>query len=390
MASYAEMINKLSKDWACPDMMNVNKDECAKIPFSSPLLNYATHGGVPRDAITEFHGVNGGGKSTTCVDICKNAVELFQKEFDEQADFMRQQIAQGNKSYVGPLEDLMERGPKKVVYGDLEHSFDRKWAHKMGLNDGEIDVMQPPNISGEAFLQAVQDLIETGEIGLFIIDSVPSLVCQAEWEKKYGERTVASLAGLLTNFTRKIVPILTRYNCTLILVNQIRDNMDNPYVVNTPGGQALKFYSQLRLHFRLGAPLDFAGNEVPANTENPAGYLIQVKVIKNKKGGLDRKNASYFLMFDSGIRPDFDYAQLAVKKYNIIQKSGAWFTLCDPFTGEQLEEDGKPVKINGMIKVYDYLACHPEYYNKLKRYIEADINDEPINEEESTDEEHCD
>lgn len=374
MATYKEIISKLVKDWDAPDMMDARKNNGTKIPFSSPLLNYATHGGVPRNGITEFHGVNSGGKSTTSIDLCHNACILFQREFEDQVADMRNRIAAGKKELAGPLEDLLDRGPKKVLYVDLEHSFDYAWAEKMGVHEGDIDVMQPPNVAGEAILQSIQNLIETGELGLVVLDSVTSLVPQAELDKKYGERTVASLAGLLTVFTRKIVPILTRYECTLLVINQIRDNMDNPYVVNTPGGQALKFYCQMRLYFKLGAPVDFVGNELPASTENPAGYMVAVKVVKNKKGGLDRKNASYFLMFDSGIRADFDYGKLAVTKYNIIQKSGAWFTFCKPSTGEVLEEDGKPVKVNGMFRVYDYLATHPAYYEELKAYIEADIN----------------
>lgn len=374
MATYKEIIAKLVKDWDCPDMMQAQKDNGAKIPFSSPLLNYATHGGVPRNGITEFHGVNGGGKSTTSLDVCHNACILFQQEFEEEVSDLRNKVAAGKKEFAGPLEDLIDRGPKKILYVDLEHSFDYTWAGKMGIVEGDIDVMQPPNVAAETILQSVQNLIETDELGLVVLDSVPSLVCQSELDKKYGERTVASLAGLLTVFTRKIVPILARHKCTLLVINQIRDNMDNPYVVNTPGGQALKFYCQMRLYFKLGAPVDFLGNELPANTENPAGYQVAVKVVKNKKGGLDRKNASYFLMFDSGIRSDFDYGKLAVSKYNIIHKNSAWFTFCKPSTGEVLEEGGNPVKVNGMSKVYDYLATHPAYYDELKAYIEADIN----------------
>ena len=149
--------------------------------------------------------------------------------------------------------------------------------------------------------------------------------------------------------------------------------MDNPYVVQTPGGRAIKFYCTTRIYFRKGAPVDFAGNELPQNTENPNGYLINTKLMKQKGAAFDRKVASYFLMADSGIREDFDYAKLAIQKYNIIQKSGGWFTMCNPETGEVLEDEGKVVKINGLVRVYDYLATHSEYYNAIKRYINADI-----------------
>ena len=103
---------------------------------------------------------------------------------------------------------------------------------------------------------------------------------------------------------------------------------------------------------------------------------------RQKAAPFDRKTASYFLMCDTGIRPDFDYAKLAVDKYNIIMKKGAWFTFCDPVTGEILEEDGKPVKQNGMIKVYDYLKANPAYYEKLVKYIDNDLSgsEQDINE----------
>lgn len=373
MASYKDTIAKLKKAWDCPDMMDATKRDVKKIPFSSPLLNYATYGGVPRNSIVEFHGAPGGGKSTTSLDLCHNAAELFKKEFEDEVQSLRDKVSSGKKEYSGVLEDLLDRGPKRVLYVDLEHTFDWKWAKKMNISQDDIDVMQPPNIAAEDILQSVHELIETGEIGLLVLDSIPSLVCRAELEKKYGERTVASLAGLLTVFTRKIIPVLTRNECTLLCINQIRDNMDNPYVVNTPGGQALKFYCSLRMLFRLGAGVDFVGNELPASAENPAGYIVNVKIVKQKSAPFDRKIASYYLMAQSGIRPDFDFAKLAINKYNVISKSGAWFAFCDPETGEVIEEDGKPIKVNGMPKVYDWLQAHPDYYNKLKEYILSDI-----------------
>jgi len=378
MGKYEDILKKKAKEWDCPDLMNREKRVLPKIPFSSPLLNYATYGGVPRGRVIEFHGAPGGGKSTTAIDVCYQAVLLFRREFEEKVQSMRDEIAAGKKQLEGPLEDLLEQGPKKVLYVDLEHTFDWSWAEKMGLSTNDIDVMEPPNIAAETILNTVQSLFETGQVGLSVLDSVPSLVTKAQLEKEYGERTVASLAGLMTSFMTKIVPVCARYDCTLILINQIRDNMDNPYVVNTPGGQAIKFYSTLRMLFRLGAPIDFAGNELAQSAENPAGYLVNVKLVKQKGAAFDRKMASYYLMADSGIRPDFDFAKLAINKYGIIKKGGAWFTFCDPMTGEILEEDGKAVKVNGQVKVFEYLQNHPEYYNRLQKYILADINGEDL------------
>lgn len=373
--SYADIIKKKQKEWDAPQLMSgADIDRSEKIPFSSPLLNWATYGGIPRNKITEFHGEPGGGKTSTAVDICKNAVKLFKQEHEDKVAEMRSKVSSGKKEFAGPLEDLIEQGPKKVFYLDLEHAFDKKWSQTLGLEGSDIEIMQPPDIPAEDILQTLQELIETGELGMVVIDSLPSLVPKAELEKKYGERTVASLAGLLNVFMRKIVSILTRYECTLLMINQVRDNMDNPYVVNTPGGRSPKFYASLRMLFRLGTPVDFVGNELPASTENPAGYIVNAKIVKQKSAPNDRRLGTYYLMTQTGIREDFDYAKLAVTKYGIIRKAGAWFTMCDPETGEILQnEAGTPVKVNGMAKVFDYLQSNPEYYEKVKRFINADI-----------------
>ena len=373
--SYADIINKRIKEWNCSNLMDgADTKRGQKIPFSSPLLNYATYGGIPRNALTEFFGDPGGGKSTTAVDLCKNAYQLFVKEHTAKVADLQQRVSSGNKSILTELEDLQERGPKKVLYVDLEHSFDSAWATTLGINRGEIDIMQPPDVVAEDILQTVQELVETNEVGMIVLDSIPSLVTRAELDKKYGERTVASLSGLLTIFCRKIVPLLTRYETTMLIINQVRDNMDNPYVVNTPGGKALKFYCSLRIQFKIGSPVDFLGNELPASTENPAGYKVNARIVKQKSAPNDRRGASYYLMAQSGIRVDMDFGQLAVNKYGIIAKAGAWFAIKDPYTKEQLvDETGKPIKVNGMTKVFEYLQNNPDYFNRLVKYITTDI-----------------
>lgn len=375
MSGYDDIIKKCKKDWDCPDLMDsVNKVNGRKIPFSSPSLNYATYGGVPRGAMIELYGIPGGGKSSTAIDLCKNAVMLFNHEYEEEIAALTDKVASGKKEYKIQLADLNERGPKKVLYIDLEHSFDKKWAATLGITNSAIEIMQPPDVAAERILQMVQELICTGEIGFLVLDSIPSLVTQNEIDKKYGERTVASLAGLMTGFCRKITQLLSRYDCTVVLINQLRANLDNPYVDNTPGGEAIKFYCSLRMSFRLGSPLDFLGNEIPQKSENPAGYLINVKLVKQKSAPFDRKLATYFLMAQSGLRTDFEFANLAIKRYDIIRKAGAWFTICDPHTKEPLEVDDSIVKVNGMAKVYDYLQTHPDYYQRLCEYIIDDIN----------------
>lgn len=375
MPSYSDIINKVKKEWKAENMMEGYKaNTVAKIPMSAPLMNYALYGGIPRGRITEFFGLPGAGKSSSAVDICKNAAIIFADDFEKEKNDLRAKIANGNKSAQLELQTIEERGPRKVLYIDIEHGFDREWAEKLGITESAVDVMQPPNIEAEAILQMVQDIVETGDVGLIVLDSIATLVPRAELEKKFGERTVAALAGLLTIFFRKIVPLLDRYDCTLLTINQERINFENPYDHPVPGGIAAQYYASLRVMFRLGQPLDMFGNELPKSTEDPAGYIVQAKIMKQKTAPFNRKAASYTLMCDRGIMPMYDYVKLAMTKYNIIIKSGAWMTLVDPTTGEVLtNEANQPVKINGLAKVYSYVESNPDYYKKIVDYINADL-----------------
>lgn len=375
MSSFADIIKKRQKDWNCDELMSsaVNRD-IGRIPMSSPLVNWSLYGGLPRGRMIEFFGEPGSGKSTSAIDACKNAMIVFEEEFEAKKSELQDKLASGDKSVSGFLDDLIEQGPRKVLYIDVEHGFDIKWAKVLGLDRTSIEVMQPPNVPGEEILQSVLELIETGEVGMVVIDSVPALTPAKMLDKKLGEATVAPLAGLMTTFCTRVVSILTRYDCTLLLINQIRENILNPHVIRTPGGKAIEFYSSLRCYFRRGTPVDFLGNDLPMNAENPAGYKIEVQLMKQKTASFDRKKSTYFLMCDRGIVPELDYGTLAVNKYGIVRKSGAWFMMNDPATMEPVMDGEKPVKVHGMPKVYDYFKEHPDYYEKLKQFILDDIN----------------
>ena len=120
--SFASIIKSKQKEWDCPELMTrATADVGKKLPFSSPLLNWCTYGGIPRDAYTEFFGAPGGGKSTTSIDICKNAIDVFRKEYEDKMQEYRDKVASGKKEYQGPMEELEELGPKKLLYVDLEN-----------------------------------------------------------------------------------------------------------------------------------------------------------------------------------------------------------------------------------------------------------------------------
>jgi recombination protein RecA len=379
--SYSDVIKKWQKAWKCekPLVNSVFDVQRERIPFSSPLLNWVTYGGIPRNRYIELYGPESSGKSTTTLDLCNNAAKLFRQEYEDKIAELQQKLADGDKDAEDMIDELQEMGPKRVVYLDIENAFDVTWAKTIGLDfddeDNNLDVIQPPNVVAEDVLQFTREAIESGQVGLVAMDSIAALIPKAMLGKDIGERTVAALAGLLAVFFPIVIPLLTRYKCTLITINQTRDNLLNPYVDKTPGGQAPRFYASLRAKFRKGKFVDFLGNDLPNNAENPAGCIIEMQMIKQKTAPNDRRLGTYYLMTDSGIRPDFDYAMLAMRDYSLIRKSGGWYSFVDPDTGEVIEgPDGKPKKVNGMANVYSYLSSNPEYYKKLKKYIMDDIN----------------
>ena len=141
---YLDIINQAKKTWNAPDMMDTaNKSASDKIRFSSPLMTYCTYGGIPRNRITEFYGEPGSGKSSSAVDICKNAYQIFQVEYVERCNELKKKINSGSKEAKADYLILQESGPKKILYIDLEHSFDRAWSDTLGIKEqlifSEID-----------------------------------------------------------------------------------------------------------------------------------------------------------------------------------------------------------------------------------------------------------
>jgi recombination protein RecA len=357
-----------------------------KIPFSSPRANYMTYGGIPIGKATEFLGQESGGKTTSALDIVKNAQIKARKEFEQKSDELLSKMeelaqkdsASAKKEYAKLEEEydlLQERGPRKVVYVDAENTLDTDWAKTNGVDTDELYLIRPEDETAEEVLQLMLDLIKSGEVLLIILDSIPMLVGQNLYEENLEKKAYGGIAATVTEFCRKVSPLISKNRTALLIINQVREDLANPYnQFNTPGGRALKHLYALRLFFRRGSFLDDKGNELPNKAENPSGNLVDMQIVKTKVCKPDRRIGYYTLNYTSGVDWLSDTIDLAVK-YDFIQKSGAWFYLINKETGEILQgEDGIDLKFQGQAKLVSYLRENPELTAELKEAVEAEIN----------------
>lgn len=222
----------INKEWK-EDIASkgIKRIQTSKIPLSSPRLNYMLYGGLPRGRIIEFAGEENGGKTTTALDVCKNAQILFNKEYEEEllnSDATR-------KKY------LETRGPQKVVYADCENTLDEDWAIKIGVDVDDMYIIKPQTQAAEDIFQMILDMIETDEVGLVIIDSLGVMLSQQAYEKDMTEKTYGGISMALTLFSKKAELSCAKHNCTVIGINQMRDDMNSMYGgKTTTGGKAWK------------------------------------------------------------------------------------------------------------------------------------------------------
>ena len=316
--------------------MGIKEFDVEKIPFSSPRANYATYGGIPRGRLVEFYGAEGGGKTTSALDICANAQKLFEKEEPDN--------------------------PKKILFVDAENTLDSRWATKLGVDCDKMLIVKPEAQSAEELFQFVLDAIDTGEIGLVVFDSLGVLVSQQAYDKDISERTYGGISMPLTTFSKKATMLCQKTNCTVLAINQIRDNLSSMYGGTvTCGGRAWRHDCSLRIEFKRGDFFDEKNNKVNQSCENPAGNLIQFSIIKSKVFANNRKTGFMSLNYLKGIDYVSDTLDVCMRLGYVVQ-AGAWYSVIDPDTGEQLE------KLQGRPAVLDYLAKNSELYD---RYIVA-------------------
>lgn len=311
-----------------------------KIPFTSPRMNYCTYGGIPVGKLIEFYGEEHGGKTTTALDIVAN----FQN--------LERQKSENDSSYE----------ERSVLYCDCENTLDIEWAKKLNVDVDSMYVLQPKAQSAEEIFDLIVSAVDTGEIGLFVIDSLGAMVSKQEFEKNMDERTYGGISMPLTRFSKKIEMIMTRHNCTGIGINQIREDMNSQWGgYTTPGGKAWRHLCAVRIQFSRGKFIDDKGKELTRSAESPAGNLVQMSITKIKSAPPNRRTGFYTLNYEYGIDYLADLIEVAMK-YGIVDKAGAWFTI-----------DGIPDKLQGQDKVYKYLDEHPDTLKHVEELIDKEI-----------------
>lgn len=321
-----------------------------RIPFTSPRLNYMTFGGIPKGKLIEFSGENHSGKTTTALDIVAN----FQVSDDG----------------------------RKVLWVDCENTLDVVWASKLGVDVEDMILFQPTNQGAETIFQFILDMIDTGEIGLVILDSIGVMVSNQAMEKSVEEKTYGGIAMALTNFSSKAVGLCHRHNCTFIATNQLRDKIDSMFGgTKTVGGRAWQHNVSVRLEFRMGEYIDAKGKSLTRGAENPAGNIVKTTMLKNKTCPPTRRTGYYTLRYADGIDYLSDFIEVAIK-FDVIEKSGAWFTIVDIETGEILKD-----KLHGQDNVSKFLESETEVLARLEELVDARLYSDEVKLDEETEEE---
>lgn len=335
----------------------VKKAEYDKIKFTSPRLNYMTFGGLATGRIYEFAGPEGSGKTTSAFDLMKNAQIKFHKEYEEEQ-------AKGNTAFE----------ERKVFFLDEEGTFDAVWARKFGVDVEKVMIWQPQGESAEKVLDVLRDVIETGEVGLAILDSIATLVSEQVYEESLEKKAYGGIAATLTRFVNLIKGPLLKYDCTLIMINQVREDLGSMFGGTiTPGGRAFKHACSARFEFRKGKFIDDNGKELTNNAENPAGNIIHVVVKKTKIFEPTRRVGYYTIKYLTG--PDFmsDYIDVGLQT-GVINQRGAYFDILDLSTGEILNEE----KIQGKSKLKEQLELHPDWIDLINNAMEGKKAEEVI------------
>lgn len=275
------------------------------VPTGSISLDIALGlGGVPKGRVVEIYGPESSGKTTVALHM---------------------------------VAEVQKRGGI-AGFIDAEHALDPVYAKKIGVDIDNLYISQPDN--GEQALEITETMVRSGAVDIVIVDSVAALVPKAEIDGEMGDSHVGLQARLMSQALRKLTGIISKSNCCVIFINQLREKVGvmfgNPET--TTGGRALKFYSSVRMDVRRIESLKQGGEVI--------GNRVRVKVVKNKIAP-PFKEAEFDIMFGQGISREGDILDLAAKD-NIVEKSGAWYA----YGGVKIGQGRENAKT--------YLREHPE------------------------------
>jgi len=358
-----------------------------KIPFNSPRANYMTYGGVPKGKATEFFGPEGGGKTTSALQIVaqtqKSCLSVWNKQVselsaraDELADKDTKSAANELKKLSLELATLTGNGPRKCAYVDAENTLDEEWAILNGVDVDELILIRPENQTAEEVFQMILDLINTGLIELLVLDSIPVLVGQNIYEEEMAKKEMGGISGPLTQFTKRAKESLTKYHTAFIGINQVRDDFNNPFnQFHSPGGRAWKHFCSLRMFFRKGSFIDTDNNELKQSAAEPAGNMVDITIVKTKVCKPNRRIGQYTLKYDSGADVLGDTVFMAIK-FDFIVQSGSWFNIMDPSTGDILSDGENDLKFQGKPKLLEYLRQDDEIFGEILEAVNEKLQEE--------------
>ena len=313
-------IAKLEKDFGKGTVMRLG-DPSAQvavetIPTGSLSLDLALGlGGVPKGRIVEIYGPESSGKTTVALHM---------------------------------IAEVQKRGGI-AGFIDAEHALDPVYAKNLGVDIVELYISHTD--SGDQALEITETMVRSGAMDIIVVDSVAALVPKQEIEGDMGDSHVGLQARLMSQALRKLTPVISKSNCVVIFINQLREKVGvmfgNPET--TTGGRALKFYSSVRMDVRRIETLKQSGEMV--------GNRTRVKIVKNKIAP-PFKEAEFDIMFGKGISKEGDILDLAVK-CDLVSKSGAWFA----YNGDKIGQGRENAKT--------YLSEHPEIMEELEQNIRA-------------------
>ena len=288
------------------------------IPTGSLALDMALGiGGLPKGRIVEIYGPESSGKTTLALHVVANA-----------------QKKGGVAAYI-----------------DAEHALDPAYARKLGVDTDSLIVSQPDN--GEQALEITETMVRSGAVDIVIVDSVAALVPKAEIDGDMGDSHVGLQARLMSQALRKLTAIISKTNCIVIFINQLREKVGvmfgNPET--TTGGRALKFYSSVRVEIRRSEQIKQNG-EIIGNKAN-------IKVVKNKVAP-PFKTTQVDIIYGKGISRDGEILDLAVEG-DIVEKSGAWYA----YNGEKIGQGRENAK--------NFLIEHPAIFEEVEEKVKAQL-----------------